>query len=118
MPVAGGLTFAAVSAGGNHTCGVTTTGVAYCWGMNPMGELGIGTSTGPEQCQKGYSVPLQQQPRRGRGWAHLRSSEHRGGPHVRGDHEWCPLLLGNHFDGVLGNDPNTGPERCESVPDP
>ena len=50
VPVAGRLTFAAVSAGGGHSCGVTTTGVAYCWGVNPVGQLGAGTSTGPEQC--------------------------------------------------------------------
>jgi len=34
VPVAGGLTFATVSAGGNGTCGVTTSGAPYCWGNN------------------------------------------------------------------------------------
>jgi alpha-tubulin suppressor-like RCC1 family protein len=42
--VAGGLGFLAVSAGGNHTCGVTTAGV-YCWGSNSMGQLGSGGTT-------------------------------------------------------------------------
>jgi len=42
-PVAGGLTFAALSGGGDHSCGVTTSGVAYCWGYNNVGELGDGT---------------------------------------------------------------------------
>jgi len=42
MPVAvtGGLTFASVTAGETHTCGITTTGVAYCWGDNWTGALG------------------------------------------------------------------------------
>ena len=49
--VAGGLSFAAVSAGSYSTCGVTTTGAAYCWGNNMLGGLGTGASTGPEECQ-------------------------------------------------------------------
>jgi alpha-tubulin suppressor-like RCC1 family protein/uncharacterized protein YjdB len=43
--VAGGLTFQSVSAGGRHTCGVTTAGDAYCWGSNEFGELGTNTES-------------------------------------------------------------------------
>jgi alpha-tubulin suppressor-like RCC1 family protein len=43
-PVAGGLTFATISAGWNHTCGVTTGGAGYCWGANQDGRLGDGTT--------------------------------------------------------------------------
>ncbi len=42
--VAGGLTFASIDAGLDHTCGVTTGGAAYCWGFNALGELGIGAT--------------------------------------------------------------------------
>jgi hypothetical protein len=40
VEVAGGHTFAALSAGGRHSCGVTTTGRGYCWGRGFNGELG------------------------------------------------------------------------------
>jgi alpha-tubulin suppressor-like RCC1 family protein len=42
--VVGGLAFKQIAAGFWHTCGVTTAGKAYCWGANPAGQLGDGTS--------------------------------------------------------------------------
>jgi alpha-tubulin suppressor-like RCC1 family protein len=42
-PVAGGLRFRQVTAGG-HSCGVTLDNRAYCWGPNNLGELGDGTT--------------------------------------------------------------------------
>jgi alpha-tubulin suppressor-like RCC1 family protein len=50
VAVIGGLRFRVVSAGHDHTCGVTTDDRAYCWGANRLGELGIGNSTGPDVC--------------------------------------------------------------------
>jgi alpha-tubulin suppressor-like RCC1 family protein len=45
VPVGGGLQFASISAGGDHTCGITTGGAAFCWGSNLSGQIGNGTST-------------------------------------------------------------------------
>ena len=42
-PVTGGLSFASVSAGSGHACGVTVGGDAYCWGSNARGQLGDGS---------------------------------------------------------------------------
>jgi alpha-tubulin suppressor-like RCC1 family protein len=50
--VAGGLKFRQVSTGGGHypyaghSCGVTTSDEAFCWGQNKFGQLGIGGTTG------------------------------------------------------------------------
>ena len=60
VAVSGGFTFAAVSAGGFNACGITTSSALYCWGYNGVGELGIGSTTGPEVCypdMPDYSEP-------------------------------------------------------------
>jgi len=46
VPVAGGMTFRALSAGSDYSCGAASDGQAYCWGQNWFGQLGDGTRTG------------------------------------------------------------------------
>jgi len=40
LVVTGGLTFRSISAGGFHSCALTTGDVAYCWGLGSDGQLG------------------------------------------------------------------------------
>jgi alpha-tubulin suppressor-like RCC1 family protein len=44
--IVGGLTFAALTLGYDHSCGLTASGVAYCWGNNYWGALGTGNTAG------------------------------------------------------------------------
>jgi len=45
VPVQGGLTFTAIAAGGSHVCGLSGDGIAYCWGNNRQGQLGVADSS-------------------------------------------------------------------------
>lgn len=40
-----GQTFKQISAGRFHTCGISQTGKAYCWGGNSNGQIGNGNTT-------------------------------------------------------------------------
>jgi len=48
LRVSGSLEFKFITANGNHTCGLTATGVAYCWGENKFGQLGSSSLTPAE----------------------------------------------------------------------
>jgi alpha-tubulin suppressor-like RCC1 family protein len=47
MPVAvlplGGIAFTQLDAGNGHTCGLNSSGQAYCWGQNTSGQVGDST---------------------------------------------------------------------------
>jgi alpha-tubulin suppressor-like RCC1 family protein len=122
--VTGGLAFGTVSAGQDHTCGVTRGPAAYCWGDNQVGQLGAGTSTGPELCSFGTACSTQPV-------AVVRASNvaaiSAGGRHT------CALApvgaafcWGWNLDGQLGTgrrapdfcDPGGGPTPCSPRPVP
>jgi alpha-tubulin suppressor-like RCC1 family protein len=42
VAIAGGLAFTSLAVGDDHACGITSGGVAYCWGHNGYGKLGQG----------------------------------------------------------------------------
>lgn len=45
IPVSGGRSFLSLSAGGSHSCGITATLEAWCWGYGAQGRLGDGSTT-------------------------------------------------------------------------
>ena len=44
--VSGGLLFTDLSLGDDHSCGITASGQAFCWGDNQFGQLGDGSDVG------------------------------------------------------------------------
>ena len=52
VPVTGGHKFIALVAMGGATCGLKSSGEAWCWGANNDGQIGIGTSGFPEPTPK------------------------------------------------------------------
>lgn len=62
--IAGGLRFTQLAAGAYHTCGITTAGKAYCWGLatgNPdinAFALGNAAYSGAAGTQRGTRIPV------------------------------------------------------------
>jgi alpha-tubulin suppressor-like RCC1 family protein len=56
--VAGGQTWSSLSAGGYHSCGVTASGVGWCWGNNWYGKLGADTLVVAENAHQGVPVTV------------------------------------------------------------
>jgi alpha-tubulin suppressor-like RCC1 family protein len=98
--VAGRLAFVEVDAGGAHTCGVTTGGIAYCWGANSIGQLGIGGKVSLADC---FGVPCAIRPRQVSGGLAFRSVraglDHTCGV-TTGDVAFC---WGANFSGQVGD---------------
>ena len=100
--VAGGRQFLQLDAGGAHTCAVTTSDRAYCWGLGNFGQLGTGQTSSSFW------------PRAVAGSLSFRrvtaGSRHTCGE-TTGNRAYCWGLNG---DGQLGKD--TGSETCTDAP--
>jgi alpha-tubulin suppressor-like RCC1 family protein len=58
--VSGGESWAAVAAGRHFTCGISTAGAAFCWGLGEVGQLGTGmtgSAATPQPVSGGLRLP-------------------------------------------------------------
>lgn len=95
---------------GSHSCAVISERV-YCWGENGWGQLGVGTSTGPENCE---GEPCSTKPLEVHGITNATQV-------TVNSADSCALLStgeivcwGYDGDGELGNGTNEGPQICHS----
>ena len=59
--------FVKLAGGGNHTCGLTGDGAAWCWGDDSSGQLGDGGVSSPSQ----VPVAVDRTPAGGRAFVHI-----------------------------------------------
>ncbi|NIP58513.1 MAG: hypothetical protein GWM92_09495 [Gemmatimonadetes bacterium] len=85
--------FVSLRAGGFHTCGLTDSGEAFCWGSNVFGQLGLvpgGSSLGPSAVEGGLrwrDLAL--------GQVHTCGITVEGGAYCWGDGSWRQLGSGD-----------------------
>ena len=93
MAVAGSLTFTALTAGSSHTCGIDTTGKAWCWGYDAYGQIGDGND---DQADEYAPVAVA---------GNLTFTQLTAGfvPHVRDRHHRHSLVLGLRRHGQVGD---------------
>jgi alpha-tubulin suppressor-like RCC1 family protein len=99
--ISGYFAFATMALGMYHTCGLTPTGVVYCWGFNDQGQLGDGSTT-----SRPYPVAVPSSP----GFVSLAA----GGEHTCGlTSVGAAYCWGDNFAGDLGD--GTGDARLFPV---
>ncbi|HUF29778.1 MAG TPA: hypothetical protein VMM77_03870 [Gemmatimonadaceae bacterium] len=104
--VVGGHRFASLGLVGNHACGITLDGRAYCWGWNPYGQLGDGTTA-----HSSSPVPVAGNHR----WAVLAiGSAHNCGLTIDG----AAYCWGNNDRGQFGNGGTSGAISPELIAAP
>jgi alpha-tubulin suppressor-like RCC1 family protein len=100
----------AIAAGGGESCALLSGGRVDCWGENMDGQLGDGTSAGPQSCD---GEPCSSTPVAVEGIAGASAIAVGGG-------DSCALLAGGKVDcwgenayGQLGDGTSRGPQSCD-----
>ncbi|HEY5025275.1 MAG TPA: hypothetical protein VII76_09885 [Acidimicrobiales bacterium] len=107
-PVSTGVAATSVVSDGNSSCAILTSGKVDCWGSNGTGDLGDGTTGGPDSCDAGQ--PCSATPVSVGISATSLITDGRG---------YCAILTSSRLDcwgsndsGDLGIGTTVGPETC------
>ena len=103
-----------ISVGQDYACAVTLGGGAQCWGLNSTGQLGVGTSTGPETCQTQFSdpYPCSKVPADVTGLDSGVTKISAGSAHTCAVQNGAAKCWGQNTYGQLGNGDPNGPDTC------
>lgn len=114
LAVAGGISFASLTAGTQNTCGLTASGEAFCWGYSGMGQLGIGTDVGPDLCPSNEDrVPCSTAPVPVVGDLRFTALSGRGDTVCGLTADGTAYCWGRNNTGQLGIGSTEGPETCQ-----
>jgi alpha-tubulin suppressor-like RCC1 family protein len=110
VPVSGLSGVASVAAGGLHSLAVLSSGAVMTWGSNSDGQLGTGSSTGPETCLS--TIPCAKKPVAVSGVTEASAAA--GGKYfsLALQKSGAVVAWGNNQTGELGDGVTEGPERC------
>jgi hypothetical protein len=115
-PTSGSVKFNAIEGRGLHSCALSETGQAFCWGMNPSGQLGYASG---ELCHWDYATPCSTIPREVSG-AHSFAAVRVGGSAscgIKTDRTvWCWGHNGAGNLGIIGADTIRVPTRLDNAP--
>ena len=100
--------WAAVTAGGEHTCATRTGGTLWCWGYNDVGQLGIGSHAAQDRPQQ-VTTPA------AGGWTSVTASYVHTCATRAGGTLWC---WGWDWYGQLGIGSHTNQDRPQQVTTP
>ena len=104
-PVSTGISVTSLMGAPGNYCAILTSGGVDCWGSNPYGELGDGSSTGPDSCDYGEACSTTPAP--------VGISATRV---VSRGSSTCAILTSGGVDcwgaGALGNGTSGGPDAC------
>ena len=106
-PAARPVRFASIVAGGDHTCALSETGQAFCWGVDDFGQLGVGGAA--QKCAPPFNGLISKERRRCSTSPRAVAGDLRFRSLSAGPEHTCGITVdslaycwGNNLDGELG----------------